>query len=105
MLMFRDLDQNCSKKRILKLVNRIQQKLSHYGRQSDYVGFVVGPFPTVFTETGRRGFQVDIEFAMWGDTIEEAIARFEVVVRLMEKAIVDCENLASIRRRASPRAP
>ena len=104
MLMFRDLNQNCSKKRVFKLVNTIQRKLAHYGRQSDYVGFVVGPFPTVFTATGRRGFQVDIEFAMWGDTVEEAIARFEVVVRLMEKAILDCETSASIRGRASQRA-
>jgi hypothetical protein len=104
MLMFRDLDQNFSKKHIFKLINRIQRKLAHYGRHSDYVGFVVGPFPTVFVDTGKRGFQVDIEFAMWGDTVEEAIGRFEVVVRLMEKAIVDCENSASIRRRASQRA-
>jgi hypothetical protein len=104
MLMYRDPDQNCSKKRIFKLIRAIQRKLLVAGKDADYVGFVVGPFPTLFAETGRRGFQVDIEFAMWGDSFKEAIGRFNEVVRLMESAILEAEQTVSKGKANQPSA-
>ncbi|MAS15459.1 MAG: hypothetical protein CMH69_19455 [Nitratireductor sp.] len=92
MLIFRDLDQNCSKKHVIKLVRKMQRQLLNFGRDASYVGFVVGPFPTLFLETQKRGFQTDIEFAMWGDSFEDAMARFDEVVGLMERTIVECDK-------------
>lgn len=60
MLIFRDVEQNCSKKRIFKLIRAIERTLLRSGKDVDYVGFVVGPFPTLFVDRGRRGFQVEV---------------------------------------------
>ena len=100
MLMFRDLEQNCSKPRVFKMTGALQRKLLRFGKDAHHVGFVVGPFPTLFVETGRRGFQFDIEFAMWGDSFDEAMSRFDVVVGLMEAAILECEKIGSNQKKA-----
>lgn len=92
MLMWRRLDRNSQPAVVRGLLKRLRTKLKHAGRAYTHIGFVVGPFPTVFSATGRKGFQIDIEFAMWGDSFEEAILRFSDVVAVMDKAVRKCER-------------
>lgn len=110
MLMLRNMDQNCEPATVNWLLKRLRGALSRAGTAHTYIGFVVGPFPTIFCATGRRGFQIDIEFAMWGDTFEEAMHRFSEVVEVMAKAVERCERLlvrpqARSRRDSSGREP
>ena len=48
--------------------------------------------PTVFCSSGRRGFQIDIEFALWGDSFDEAMHRFSDVVTVMRKQSSDAKR-------------
>lgn len=66
MLMWRTLDQNCQPASVTRTLKGFRRMLKHAGRTCTHIGFVVGPFPTIFCATGQRGFQIDIEFAMWG---------------------------------------
>ena len=92
MLLWRRLDRNCQPSDVKRLLRRLRAALQRAGSGYSYIGFVVGPFPTFFTATGRRGFQMDIEFAMWGDTFDEAMHRFSDVVALLDRAIKKCER-------------
>lgn len=92
MLMRRNLDQNCQQTAVNRLLKRFRSALRRSGRGCAYIGFVIGPFPTVFCSTGRRGFQIDTEFAMWGDSFDEAMRRFSDVVMVIEKAIEASER-------------
>lgn len=92
MLMWRNADRNCDPAAVERLVRRSKAALRRAGRPYMNIGFVVGPFPTVFCSTGQTGHQVDIEFAMWGDSFEESICRFSDVVTLIEKAVEECER-------------
>ena len=92
MLMWRRQDRNCQPSVVKRLLRRLQGALKQAGRNYKYIGFVVGPFPTVFTATGRRGFQIDIEFAMWGDSFDEAMHRFSDVVVVLDRAVKACER-------------
>lgn len=91
-LLSRRLDRNCQPSEVKRLLRRLRCALGRAGRGYSYIGFVVGPFPTFFVETGRRGFQIDIEFAMWGDTFDEAMHRFSHVVAVLDQAIKKCEQ-------------
>lgn len=95
MLMWRNLDRNCQPAAVNRLVARLKAALRRAGRPCTHIGFVVGPFPTVFCSTGQRGHQVDIEFAMWGDSFEESLCRFSDVVAVIEKAVEECERKGS----------
>jgi len=64
------------------------------GGSYTHIGFVVGQLPTVFCSTGCRGFQIDIEFAMWGDSFDEAMHRLSDVVTVVRKAVEGCEKMA-----------
>ena len=92
MLMRRRLDQNCLPSAVKQLLRRFKGALERAGGGYTHIGFVVGPFPTVFTATGQRGFQIDIEFAIWGDSFDEAMRRFSDVVTVLERAIKKCER-------------
>lgn len=92
MLMWRKLDQNCQPPAVRRLLQGFRRALKRAGRAYSHIGFVVGPFPTVFCTTGRRGHQIDIEFAMWGDSFEEAMHRFSDVVTVVEQAVKECER-------------
>src|SRR3546814_854102 len=92
MLMWRRLDRNCQAPAVKRLLSRFKGALRGAGRDYTHIGFVVGPFPTLFTATGRRGFQIDIEFAMWGDSFNEAMQRFPDVVDVLDRAIKACER-------------
>jgi len=92
MLIWRRLDRNCQPAAVKRLLKRLRGALKRAGRDHTHIGFVVGPFPTIFAETGRKGYQIDIEFAMWGDTFEEAMQRFIDVVAVTDQAIRDCEK-------------
>ena len=92
MLMLREIDQNCEPDAAKTLLKRFRGALRRAGTANTHIGFIVGPFPTVFCATGRRGFQIDIEFAMWGDTFEEAMNRFADVVSIIDKAVKRCER-------------
>lgn len=91
-LMSRRLDRNCQWAAVKRLLKRLRGALKRAGRAYTHIGFVVGPFPTLFSATGQRGFQIDIEFAMWGDSFEEAMYRFSDVVTIIEKAVKECER-------------
>lgn len=92
MLMWRNVDRDCQQAAVTRLLTRLKAALRRAGRPYTHIGFVVGPFPTVFCSTGQRGFQVDIEFAMWGDSFEESMRRFPDVVAVLEKAVEECER-------------
>ena len=92
MLMWRKVYRNYDGEVVKQLLELLRGALTRAGRARTYIGFVVGPFPTVFCATGRKGFQVDIEFAMWGDTFEEGMHRFSDVVTLIESAVEQCER-------------
>ena len=94
MLMWRGLDRNCQQAGVKQLVKRFRRALQRAGETYTHIGFVVGPFPTVFCSSGRRGFQIDIEFALWGDSFDEAMHRFSDVVTVMRKAVEGCEKMA-----------
>ena len=91
MLMWRELDRNCRQKTIRWLLKQLLRQFRHFERQYDYIGFVVGPFPTLFGATGQQGHQIDIEFAMWGDELQEAMERFPDVVFVLDRSIKKCE--------------
>ena len=92
MFMWRTIDRNCEPTAVEPLLARFRVALRRAGRGHTHIGFVVGPFPTVFCATGRKGFQVDVEFAMWGDSFDEAMHRFSDVVLIVEKALERCER-------------
>lgn len=92
MLMWRELDQNCQWVAVNRLLRRFRCALGRAGRDCTHIGFVIGPFPTVFCSTGRRGFQIDIEFAMWGDSFDESMRRFSDVVMVIDKAVESSER-------------
>jgi len=94
MLMWRNVDRNCQQGEVNRLLKRLKAALRRAGRPYTHIGFVVGPFPTVFCSTGQRGFQVDIEFAMWGDSFEESMGRFSDAVAVIQKAVEECERSA-----------
>ena len=96
MLMYRKLDQNCQPESVRRLVERLRAGLRRAGRRYTHVGFVIGPFPTLFCTTGQRGSQIDIEFAMWGDSFEEGMHRFSDVVGIMEQAVKECEKMITL---------
>jgi hypothetical protein len=93
MLMWRGLDQNCQQADVNQLLKRFRRALQRAGGTYRHIGFVVGPFPTVFCSTGRRGFQIDIEFAMWGDSFDEAMHRFSDAVTVIRKAVEGCKKM------------
>jgi hypothetical protein len=45
----------------------------------------------MFRATEQKGYQIDVEFAMWGDSFEEAMERFSDVVVVLERAIKKSE--------------
>jgi hypothetical protein len=92
MLMWRRLDRNCQRSAVKRLLRRLRGALKRAGRDYTHIGFVVGPFPTIFTATGRRGFQIDIEFAMWGDSFDDGMHRFSDVVVVLDRAVRKCER-------------
>lgn len=92
MLMLRQMDQNCEPDVVNRLLDQLRVAIRGAGTAHTYIGFIVGPFPTVFCATGQRGFQMDIEFAMWGDTFGEAMHRFSDVVTVIEKAVWGIEK-------------
>jgi len=81
MLMRRKLEQNCQQTAVNRLLRRLTIALRRAGRTCTHIGFVVGPFPTLFCSTGQRGFQIDIEFAMWGDSFEEVCIALPMLSR------------------------
>lgn len=87
MLIWRQLDKNCRWRSVKTLLKRLRRELRRAGKSYQYIGFVVGPFPTQFRQINQRGHQIDIEFAMWGDSFEEAMERFVDVVVVLEKAL------------------
>ena len=89
--MWRELDRNCRQKTIRWLLKQLLRQFRRFERQYDYIGFVAGPFPTLFRETGKKGHQIDVEFAMWGDEFQEAMERFPDVVLVLAKSIKKCE--------------
>lgn len=92
MLIWRRLDRNCQPSAVKRLLRRFRGALKRAGRDYTRIGFVVGPFPTNFTATGRSGFQIDIEFAMWGDSFDDAMRRFSDVVVVLDSAVKKCER-------------
>ncbi len=52
---------------------------------------MAGLFPTLFRASGLKGYQIDIEFAMWGDEFQEAMERFPEVVLVLDRSIRKCE--------------
>ena len=76
MLMYRRLDQNCQPKAVARLIQQLRAGIRRAGRRDTHIGFIIGPFPTLFCATGQGGFQIDIEFAMWGDSFEEGCIVF-----------------------------
>ncbi len=93
MLIWRRLDRNCQQAGVKQLLKQFRRGLQRAGGAYTHIGFVVGLFPTVFCSTGRRGFQIDIEFPMWGDSFDEAMHRFSEVVTVMRKAVEGCEKM------------
>lgn len=91
MVMWRELDKNCRQKTVRWLLKQLLRQFRRLQTRFDYIGFVVGPFPTVFRATEQRGYQIDIEFAMWGDSFEEAMQRFPDVVLALDQTIKRCE--------------
>lgn len=100
MLMWRDMAKNCRGQPVAWLKDQLLRQFKRYRQRHNYIGFVLGPFPTVFEVTGERGYQIDIEFAMWGDTYEEALERFPEVVTVLDRAIRRIEKLHSEKRKA-----
>lgn len=92
MLMWRRLERNYPPSAATRLCRRFRRALEHAGKAFTHIGFVVGPFPTLFTASGRKGFQVDVEFAMWGDSLEDGMRRLDDVVAVLEKAVRRCED-------------
>jgi hypothetical protein len=90
-LMWRELDRNCRQKSVRWLFKQLLRQFRSVERQYDYIGFVAGPFPTLFRATGQKGHQIDIEFAMWGDEVQEAMERFPDVVVVLDRSIRKCE--------------
>jgi hypothetical protein len=90
-LMWRELDRNCRQEAVGWLLKQLLRRFRRLEKRYDHIGVVVGPFPTVFRMTGRRGYQVDVEFAMWGDSFEEAMQRFPDVVSVLDASIRKCE--------------
>lgn len=90
-LMWRELDRNCRQKTTRWLLKQLLRQFRRFQWKYDYIGFVVGPFPTEFRATGLKGYQIDVEFAMWGDEFEEAMKRFPDVVHVLDIAIKKCE--------------
>lgn len=101
MLMWRDIERNCRSTSVTWLRNQLLQQFKRYRRRHDYVGFALGPFPTVFSASGAEGHQIDIEFAMWGDTYEEALDRFRDVVAILDKVLRRVERHDEERRRSA----
>jgi hypothetical protein len=97
MLMSREPGSNSQQKAVRSLLKQLLRQFKRLEKQYDYIGFVVGPFPTLFSATGQKGYQIDVEFAMWGDTFEEAMNRFPDVVSALDRSIKKCE--ANCRRR------
>lgn len=91
MLIWRQLDKNCRPKTVRQLLKRFRRELKRVGKPHKYIGFIVGPFPTRFHRTGRKGYQIDIEFAMWGNSFEESMQRFPDVVSMLDETIKNCE--------------
>lgn len=91
MFMWRDLAKNCRQDTVRWVLDKLLAQFRRVERQYNYIGFVVGPFPTIFRDTGKRGYQIDVEFAMWGDSFEEAMQRFSDVVLVMDQSIKRCE--------------
>ena len=92
MLLWRRLDRDCQPSEVKRLLRRLRAALQRAGSGYSSIGFVVGPFPTFFTATGRSGFQTDIEFAMWDDSFDDAMHRFSDVVAVLDRAIKKCER-------------
>lgn len=92
MLIWRQLDRNCQWKTVRLVLKRFRRELKRVGKAYDHIGFVVGPFPTLFQTTGRKGYQIDIEFAMWGDSFDEAMQRFSNAVLVLDETIKNCET-------------
>lgn len=90
-LMWRELDRNYRQKTVRWLLKQLLRQFGRFERQYDYIGFVAGPFPTLFRATGQKGYQIDIEFAMWGDEFQEAMERFQHVVLVLDRSIKKCE--------------
>jgi hypothetical protein len=102
MVMWRELDKNCRQKTTRWLLKQLLRQFRHFEKKYDYIGFVVGPFPTLFRATGQKGHQIDIEFAMWGDEVREAMERFPDVVHVLERSIKKCEANCRSAIRAKP---
>lgn len=91
MFMWRELDNNYDQRSARWLLKQLLRKFKRLQRRHNYIGFVVGPFPTVFRATGKAGYQVDVEFAMWGNSFEEAMQRFSDVISVLDQSIKECE--------------
>lgn len=85
--MWRDIDRNCDQTSVKWLLRQVLRYLKRSRTRHNYIGFVVGPFPTLFLSTGEKGYQIDIEYAMWGDSFEEAMDRFPEVVSVLDGSI------------------
>lgn len=92
MFMWRDLERNCRQKSVRRLLKQLLRQLRRHETRYSHIGFAVGPFPTVFRATGQKGYQIDVEFAMWGDSFEEAMERFGDVVAVLDRAMRKCET-------------
>ncbi len=89
--MWREVDKNCKQKAVRWLLKQLLRQFRRLETRHNYIGFVVGPYPTIFRLSEQKGYQIDLEFAMWGDTFEEAMQRFSDVVLVLERAIKKCE--------------
>jgi hypothetical protein len=90
-LIWRELEKNCQQESIKWLIRQLIRQFKHLKKRYNYIGFVVGPFPTMFRATGKNGHQIDVEFAMWGDSFEDAMQRFSDVVYVLDRVIKRCE--------------
>lgn len=99
MLMWRDEMKNCREKPVSWLKSQLLRQFKRYKQRHNYIGFVLGPFPTIFSTTGERGYQIDVEFAMWGDTYDEALNHFPEVVATLDRVIRRVERLHSEKSR------
>lgn len=93
MIIWRELDKNCQNKAIRWLLKQSLRQLRRLELRYHYIGFAIGPFPTVYRATQKRGYQIDFEFAMWGDDFGEAMQRFPEVVGVLDQVIKKCELL------------
>lgn len=101
MLMWRDTAKNCREKPVAWLQSQFLRQFKRLRKRYDCIGFVLGPFPTIFSESGARGYQIDVEFAMWGDSYEEALDRLPDVVSALEKVVQQVEKRHQEKRKGS----